>query len=134
MKFSKSDLARFSERILRVIDKEKIRSVPDLDARVGRTFQVEDFPEDSISIEKRQSVEGTTALIVSYNAPNYGVPIEVRVNAGLRYSKIHLKVEETLPRYAPFSEDKFGNIIQDRRFQTIKFQAVREELERLRNL
>ena len=67
---------------------------------------------------------------MSYIKEGLGIPIEIRLNPQLSYSKIFLKVEEEIDGYEPFKKDAFGNVMQEKTFR-YEFSLVKDELNRL---
>ena len=94
-----------------------------------------DIPEEAlktyIEADQRPSSLGTTALTYSYIVKGLGIPLEVRINQSLDYSKIIIKTHEQLPGYSPFVTDPFGNVVQEKDLKLSTKDQVREELERL---
>ena len=118
-------------KLLELLNEEKIASLDDIRSRIGGRFQVSDSLSDYVSFEERPSNFGTTAYVVAYTIPGVGIPVEARVNPRLFYSKVILKFNGLLYGYKPFRSDDRGNIIQDKRLDTINWDDVKAELERL---
>ena len=60
-----------------------------------------------------------------------GIPLEIRINPSLDYTKIILKNKKRIEGYDEFSKDHFGNLIQIRYLDKVDFSLLKSELERL---
>jgi len=130
MSITKEYLGRVAESVLRILGNEKITSFPDLDRIMNQKFSI-DKKTDYISVELRPSNLGTTVRTISYIAPGHGIPLEVRVNEELKYSRIIVKGDFNLPDYIPFAQDIFGNTAQDKQLGSIDISQIKSELKKL---
>ena len=129
---TREEISDVAKRLRIFLDRKKIESVKDLEKKVGESFPVlGSRPGHLITMEIRPSDFGSLAYTISYIIPKKGIPIEVRVNPGMNYSKVILKTESRLNGYDVFARDEFGNVIQIRTFPDCFLSEVKKELESL---
>ena len=88
---------------------------------------------DFIEIVLRPSLENTTTYTVSYTRPGTGIPLEIKVNPASKYSLIILKTERLVIGYSNIVTDRFGNIAQFKKIQSIDFSDARREISELQS-
>ncbi|HLD05243.1 MAG TPA: hypothetical protein VJG90_06000 [Candidatus Nanoarchaeia archaeon] len=128
MKISSERLNMAVWNFLRVTEEMGIRTTADLEAHLGQRLNVGEC--DHIDFSRRPSNAGTTALTASYFIEGSGIPIEVRCNSALGYSKVVVKTEKNVIGYTPFAVDPFGNQAQDATLETSEFSNVCELLRK----
>ena len=75
---------------------------------------------------------GTNAHDISFNDPPRGVPLAVKINPVLGYTKIMVKGNfEMGDGYIPFAQDPFGNVVYNKRIPATDIPTIISELERL---
>jgi len=116
--------------VLDFLKREDINSIESLEKRLGESFDVK-RGDHIIQIESRPSESGSEAYTISYIIPAGGIPIEIRLNPNLNYSKIIIKTKSGLNDYKPFTSDYFGNIIQDKIINGCSIPEIKRELEKL---
>jgi len=130
MKIKKEEFKKAVKRFLETLDKEKISDLRDLEKRLNSRLSITPNEKEFITIENRPSEAGTTAYTVSY-VTETGIPVEIKVNYSLGYSKIIIKTETEMNGYVPFSMDRFGNIMQTRDLDFADFERTKKELGNL---
>jgi len=117
--------------VLRTLDEQKILSLKDLRANLGKKFSIKEFPEDRIEILERPSNYETKSLVLSYIREGIGIIINTISNERLRYSDIIVKGQFGIKGYSPFDIDIFGNLVMDKKISSEDFSVVRRELQKL---
>ena len=130
MSVKKEYLGKIAENVLRVFDSEKIESLSDLDRIMNKRFPIESVKEQ-ILIELRPSSLGTTVRTVAYMIEGGGMPLEIKINEELGYSKMMVKGTFVLPDYRPVANDIFGNTFQNKKLDSIDISQIRYELKKL---
>ena len=123
----KEDLKRYSLEVLNTLEREKIRSISELEEKMGESFPTS---EGLIQLESRPSQDSSTALTISYTVKGKGIPIEIRLNPKHHYSLFFVKSEEKIDDYNPELPDPIGNVIQSKKLES-SFEKALEELKRL---
>ncbi len=131
MRISLDDIRNIARNFLEVLSREGIQSNGDLEKRIGETFSLSS--EDFVTIVLRPSDLGTSAYSVSYIRHGTGIPVELRINEKLDYSRVCIKLQERIDGYLPFGSDIFGNIAQDKEIKSSDFSLVIQELRILGN-
>jgi len=131
MSIKKDYLGKIAENVLKLLDDEKIISFPDLDRIMNQKFSIDENTKEQILIELRPSNSYTTARVISYIVLGRGIPLEIRVNEELKYSRIIVKGDFNLPDYIPFAQDIFGNTAQDKQLGSIDISQIKSELKKL---
>lgn len=132
MKITSKDIGRFATEFLHVLQRENINSSEVLEKRVQEGKQ--EFTinvQESLVIMFRPSQRGTLACTMSYAVQGVGTPIELRINKELNYTKSIIKSIKIIPEYSKFTEDKFGNIIQDTSWEGPELSKSIEHLRKL---
>jgi len=132
MKISREDLAKYAERFLGVLNAEGISSWEGLSRVLERSFPVCDG--ESVWIGLRPSNGLTYAHTLSYVAEGVGIPIEIRLNRDLGYTKVIIKMQEELAKYAVCAMDHLRNMVQERFLEEAGVERARRELEDLAGL
>ncbi len=127
MTITKNDLQKYSSNILGLLGREKIRSISELEEKMGQSFST---PEGLIQLELRPSKDSSTALTISYIVRGKGIPVEVRLNPQHHYTLFMVKAKERIESYNPVAPDLMGNIVQSKEFE-FSFEEMLEELKRL---
>lgn len=86
--------------------------------------------ESRIKVEERPSNLDTTTLTYSIIGKE-GIPLEVKINEDLGYSKIFFKCSQDLDGYSNFAEDNFGNYPQEKEIDSVDRDLIESELENL---
>jgi len=131
MSINKEYLGRITKNVLKILDNEKITSLSDLDRLMNQTFLVDENTKEQVLVESRPSNLGTTTRVITYAAQGRGIPLEVRVNEELKYSKIIVKGDFNLPEYRPFYQDIFDNTAQDKELNFTDISKIKAELTKL---
>ena len=140
MAIRKTDIQKYSSQILELLEREKIKSLRDLQNRLGDSFLT---PEGQIFLDAIP-FSTLTVHILKYVIPSRVTPIEVRLNPTYGHSDIIIKSGEEItdyhPTYSEFSSDLSGNIVQDKRIDLssnrdsngdLSFDRLVEELRKL---
>lgn len=130
MKLSKKEIGKIAKDFLDFLDRERIFSTKDLEQRLDKNFLIDEKIKSSVSISLNSSEFYTKAYTISYIRKGLGIPLEVKVNLVLEYSRIIIKCEEKIKSYTPFVLDSFGNMVQSTLIESADFLNVREELKR----
>jgi hypothetical protein len=134
MKITLKDLGRFAGEFLHVLQRENIYSTQDLETRAqrgGQKFMIN--MQESLIIIPRLSKMGTFASTMSYDVQGEGIPIELRINRQLNYTKSIIKFAGTIPGYTRFAADDFGNITQDILWMSFELPRLIEHLRELKS-
>ena len=123
-------LKQIARSVLDFLKREDINSIESLEKRLGESFDIK-RGDHIIQIESRPSESGGEAYTIIYIIPAGGIPIEIRLNPNLDYSKIIVKTKSGLNDYKPFASDYFGNIIQDKIIKGCSISGIKKELEEL---
>ncbi|MEK6906585.1 MAG: hypothetical protein AABW81_03115 [Nanoarchaeota archaeon] len=136
MKISSTDLKKISREFLTVLEAENIQTVGDLDSRVGTSVLINDSEKykSHVSFARKDSIHDTFAYVVSYNSPDYGMALEVKINTALKYSKVILKLDGVLNGYKPYFTDRIGNRFQMKRIDCFCPKEVMKELRKLESI
>ncbi len=132
MEITLKDIGKFAAEFLHVLEREDINSSEVLEKRAQRGRQ--EFMinvQESLVIMLRPSQMVTLACTMSYTVQGVGIPIELRINKQLDYTKSIIKSIKIIPEYSKFAEDEFGNIIQDTSW---KGSELSKSIEHLRKL
>lgn len=127
------DLRRISKNFLTILDKEKIMSVNDLEAKLGKEFLSDEdgAVQEYVSILNIPSNQDAMAFTVSYVRPGTGIPIELKINPVLDYSQVIIKAKDMIGGYLPFGSDEFDNIYQSKLIRSSDFSLSIKELKKL---
>lgn len=144
IRFSKGDIAKVAGNMLDFFDKKKVTSLAEIEAMAYHIFPLNGL-ENQISIAMYKSNLGTIGHRVSYETYSCelngtevrDIPLEIKFNEQLKYSKIFLKCTEDIPGYERFPQPDtmcpHGNIRQGKEL-AMSVPKVIEELEQLRDL
>ncbi len=127
MKISSERLNEVVQNFLRATKRANIQTTADLTANLGQRLDVRGG--EYIEFLRSPSNRGTTALTASYVAEGDGIPIEVKCNLDLGYSKVVVKTEGKVPGYTVFAVDPFGNQAQSASYGTDEFADILKRLE-----
>lgn len=138
MKISLEDLGKIAGNFLYLMEKEGIEKTEDLEKRIGTTVKLEKS-NDFVVISLKPSCYKSLAPSVFYISPNFGIPIELKINkevkiSKLGYSKIFIKSQERIKNYNFLRKDSYDNFMQKRIFYSSDFSVVKKELERLKEI
>lgn len=128
---TKEYLGRIAENVLKFLDRKKVNSLSDLDRLMDQPFSIDENTKERILVELRPSNLYTKAYVISYTVPGRGIPLEIRVNKKLKYSRVIVKGDFNLPDYEPFAKDLFGNIAQNKQLGSIDISQIKSELKKL---
>ena len=132
MKITPKDIGKFAAEFLHVLERENINSSKLLEKRVQKGR--EEFTinvQESLVIMLRPSQGATLACTMSYTVQGVGIPIELRINRELGYTKSIIKSIRIIPEYSKFAEDEFDNIIQDTSWEGSELSKSIEHLRKL---
>ena len=129
MKILRETLAQYAKKFLNVLNAEGIRTEDDVQRAIERSFDV--AQGEQVWIGLRPSEEFTYAYTLSYIVNRVGIPIELKLNRELGYTKAIVKVQAQLSGYKPFLEDGFKNIVQQKILRRANVDKIRNELESL---
>ena len=113
MKITTEKFRKIASNLLGLLDREEINSIEDLEKKIGRKYDISSG--EYIELFMRPSNSETFAHIISYIWEGSGIPIEARINTKLGYLQMIIKLQENIQNYAPFTEDPYGNIVQNRK-------------------
>lgn len=135
MKITKEKLREVAENFLEILAKREINSLESLKKAVQKSeiFPLERNSSEYVSYTIRPSEMNTSAHTLSYNILSAGIPIELKINPILGYSRIIIKYQGKMGGYSILSEDNFRNIIQNK-IMLPDFQLFLEELKKLQTL
>jgi len=132
MKITLKDIGKFAAEFLHVLQRENINSSELLEKRVQRGRQ--EFTinvQESLVIMLLPSQKGTLECTMSYTVQGVGIPIELRINKELDYTKSTIKSIKIIPEYSRFAKDEFGNIVQDTSWEGSELSKSIEHLRKL---
>lgn len=129
MRVTKSMLKHIANNFINTIEKQGLDSLKSLEANLENEMHISE--SEYIMIELRPSNLGTTTFTISYIAPGTGIPLEVKINDILHYSKIVLKSTYKVNGYEPFSIDKIRNVVQAKTLPSIDIKDIKRELKYL---
>ena len=120
MIIKKTRLQNIVLRLLDILKKEGINSLPALERMLGKRVYIEDstgflngsYGYEFIDFHSRPSNKNTQTNTISYAIERTGIPLKIKLNPVLGYSKIIIKVNIPVPGYEAFANDYSGNIIQ----------------------
>ncbi len=130
-KITKADIGKFANRVLGILDKERIENVRDLESKLGTIFRVEEDQAAYILVTTRPS-HGTAVTTVEYTIQGVGDSLTFKINTQVGISHFILKCNANLIGYSPCIIDKFGNVIQNKIIYGITMQSIRDELQSLK--
>lgn len=125
MSISIGSLKRIVQDFLRVLDEQKLTSVPELERAVNEGFSGR---QGDVAVTNRPSNFGTRAITIRYILQREGIPVEIKINRELQYSQIVLKADERINGYRPFATDRFYNVAQNKVMKTTDFDEIKKEL------
>lgn len=128
MKILLNDLASYASSTLNFLGAARVLAAEDLSQFFDYNFEVPLTNRHFISCSSRPSEKNTSAFVISYIVNDTGIPLEIRMNLSLGYSKFTVKCTEQVERYNPFLRDSFTNIIQSLDLHTTDMEAVKGEL------
>jgi hypothetical protein len=114
-------------RLRAFLEDEKIEGIGDLEKKISQPYSVQQG--HIINIEVRPSNFFSIDFTISYITSNKGIPIEVRINPGMNYSRIIVKTELRLEDYNPFTYDEFGNVMQEKTMDGCSISELKKELK-----
>ena len=128
-------IQRFRECAKNLLDFFRENNILKLDD-MGKFFgkgkiPVDDKRDDAVEINFRPSEAGTYAYDIAYLTDSNGIPINVKLNPHLNYTKMFIKLCEQVKGYVLFNVDAFGNMMQEKRISSSDFDLARQEIERL---
>jgi len=133
MRINLPELKVIASRFLEMMNILNIHSTANLESHLGEVYPCLDKSPDFIEIVLRPSLENTTTYTVSYTRPGTGIPLEIKVNPASKYSLIILKTERLVIGYSNIVTDRFGNIAQFKKIQSIDFSDARREISELQS-
>ncbi|MBI2632468.1 hypothetical protein HYW75_05680 [Candidatus Pacearchaeota archaeon] len=131
MEITKKIIRGAAKSLIKFLEKRKIDSANNLDNIVGKSFPLKDSFPDTIEVSIRPSNDRTIAYTISYVSLINGVPLEVKINPELNYSRVIVKMKKSLTNYTVFSEDEFSNLRQSKLIKSSDIIEVRDELRYL---
>lgn len=132
MKITPKDIGKFAAEFLHVLEREDINSSRVLEELVQKGKQ--EFTinvQESLVIMLQPSQRMTLACTMSYTVQGVGIPIELRINKELDYTKSIIKSIKIIPEYSRFAKDEFGNIVQDTSWGGSELSKSIEHLRKL---
>jgi hypothetical protein len=130
-RFTVKRIQEIARGVAGFFDRELVKSIPDLERRVGN-----EFPglkeQEFISVTMNPSNFGTRAYTVSYVVQGSGIPVEVKINPHLKYSALIAKAEHLLFGFTQFMTDPNENKMQHRRLSTLDIGEISDALRSLR--
>ena len=98
MKITLQDLSRFAREFLHVLQRENINSIQALEkiAQSGEK-EITINVQESLIFAPRPSHEGTIAYTMSYVVQGAGIPIELKINKEMGYTRSIIKFAGTFP-------------------------------------
>ncbi len=136
MKISREKLREIINDFIGILDREKVEDLGGLEMLSGQAIPIKGKEQEYVIVEYQPSNLGTRAIDASYviqHRPKEvggGVPLSVKINNQLRYSKIIIKTEGKVDGFTLFFVDNFGNLIQERFFKT-DYQEIKKALNEL---
>lgn len=127
--FSPADIGRFAHRVQSHLTHSCVRDYRDLGALLGSTETLSNG--DEISIELRPSNHGTQAFTLAYIVPGRGIPLEIRLNPALRYTRLIVKCETPLSGYRPWALNPLSHLVQERSIAGSDLLRLKAELSTL---
>ncbi len=133
MKITHKELRKIAANILSLINKDKIDSADYLEEKLRSSpiIDIDMAHSEFVSISKRPSEEGTFAYTLSYIIPSSGIPMEIRINPTLNYTRLIIKDQELVDGYQKFAIDFFDNKVQYLTIEGSDLPFLKIELERL---
>lgn len=131
MLLSKKDLGKIAADFLEVLARERVGTMEALESRLGTKLSLNNGMSDEIVFGVGNSQNGTNAWYIDYCREGLGLPIEIRLNRTLDYSKFIVKCEQEIKGYSPFAADPFGNIVQMKTLRKANMDFAISELSRL---
>ena len=129
MKISLENTRQFAKDFLAILERDGISNVKDLQEKVGYTLP---FDNDAfVVVTCRPSTFKTLDYVLSFVVPQINVPVEVRINPKMDYSKVLLTSGEEIPGYFIFSRDAVNNLRLMKTLEKADMDVVRKELESL---
>lgn len=157
------DVKSYASNLLKVLESQRVNSVQDLETLINKGYTRVSPPSlylvsldgvyyypmraeleggipvgrpslDLVSFDKRPSNSGTMAYAIDYIRPEGGIPIEIRINNLLNYSKVFIKSQQLIKGYAQFGIDHFRNLRQEKLFKSSDISFVKNELTELSKL
>lgn len=111
MRITKEKIGNYAENILIFLEEERIKSLKDLEDRLGNNYLLDN--EKSIALELTLRPSHVLPVItLSLTVHEEGIPIEIRAHDKLDYWHCVVKCYEELPDYQTFIRDKFDNKAQ----------------------
>ena len=127
MKIPRTKINESAEVLLSVMEREDLYNL-ELYRAPLRTFTVEDSPDEFIEAQIRLSNAGTVAYTVSYVVEGVGIPLEVKINSSLGYTKFIVKSSDSFEGYNSFVSDG-DNVTQDKTITSCDPSSIKRELE-----
>jgi hypothetical protein len=129
--FTVKRIQEIGDAVVGFFDKEAVKTAEDLERRVGNEFR--GLRENEfILVAMHPSNHCTRACTMSYVVQGSGIPVEVKVNADLRYSALIVKAELPILGFTPFAVDPNNNCVQHKYMQTVDIGEIREALRSMR--
>ena len=128
-RFTREDLEKASEELLRFFDSRKINSIGSLEKMADNLF---DLGESKIRIVA-EDMEGSNVYIINYEIPVLGTPISLSIDPDANYFLISVESIHVIPEYIDTGNFTLsGNIIQYKEVEISSppdvFPDIREEL------
>ena len=127
MKIPRTKINESAEVLLSVMEREDLYNLEPYGEPI-RTFTVEDSPDEFIEAQIRPSNAGTVAYTVSYVVEGVGIPLEVKINSSLGYTKFIVKSSDSFEGYNSFASDG-DNVAQDKTITSCDPSSIKRELE-----
>ena len=129
MKVTKQRLGEIAGTLISALKEFKVDTAQDITRLMNVKIIIS--KREMIIGEERFSNNGTTAQTISYAVDGTGIPLELKINPALNYTKIILKSEEQIPEYSPFMIDRFGNVMQDLKMPDVSMKKTLSELAKI---
>jgi hypothetical protein len=133
MKIQRANLKDIAKLFLGTLDEQGVETFEDLVRLEGQAFVMPGDSHHYLPINWKPSNFGTRALDVSYLIAEEGggLPICVKINPSLFYSRIFAKCQTSLPDYKVLTKDPTGNIHQTSILDTTDWSEIRKKVEEL---
>ncbi|MBD3262926.1 hypothetical protein GF374_00925 [Candidatus Woesearchaeota archaeon] len=123
---TKKELGEITRNVLKYLDEKDVKDLGDLEIKTDAEIN-----QEGITFQLRPSKLGTTAKVLSYLICSKGIPLEVRTNEALNYTKLIVKTSSDIPGYERFVRDSIGNLGQYKTINHINLSKVKSELKKL---
>ena len=125
-------LRKIAKKTLELFDEMEISSYTDIDRVLNHESPIDENTGEHITFQLRPSNFGTQAYTISYITPGQGIPLEIKINKEIGYSKVIVKGEFVLSDYRPFAIDGM-HVAREKNFDSTEISILSSELKRLAN-